>query len=262
MINKKLIYSKRVRFALSLLVITGFTLTAWVLGISSTRTNTFKEVKIGQQVWMAENLHVFNFRNGDPIPIAKTDDEWKKAIENEQPACCYYENDGQNGQKYGLLYNWYVVNDSRGLAPKGWKVPSDDDWTILTDYLGDLAGTKMKSTNGWKEYDGQIECNNCKSWPSNRLAGETCNVCKDTRKINSLLSGNGTNESGFSGLPGGYRLSYGTFTHLGIYAYWWSSTEYSSTGAWYRSLDYGYSNVDRGNGGRTYGRSVRCVRDL
>ena len=105
------------------------------------------EVTIGSQVWMTENLNVDKFRNGDPIPEAKTYEEWKKAGENKQPAWCNYKNDPANGEKYGKLYNWFAVNDPRGLAPKGCHIPSDKEWTVLTDFLGGnkVAGTKMKS---------------------------------------------------------------------------------------------------------------------
>ena len=86
-------------------------------------------ITIGTQVWMTKNLDVATFRNGDPIPQAKTDEEWEKAGENQQPAWCYYDNDPANGAKYGKLYNWYAVNDSRGLAPVGYHIPSDAEWT-------------------------------------------------------------------------------------------------------------------------------------
>ncbi|MFZ9583254.1 MAG: fibrobacter succinogenes major paralogous domain-containing protein, partial [Crocinitomicaceae bacterium] len=107
-------------------------------------------VTIGTQVWMTKNLNVSTFRNGDPIPEAKTDEEWKKAGENQQPAWCYYDNNPANGAKYGKFYNWYAVNDPRGLAPEGYHVPTDAGWTQLSDYLGgeDVAGKKMKSTSG------------------------------------------------------------------------------------------------------------------
>jgi len=175
------------------------------------------EVTIGKQVWMSENLNVDKFRNGDPIPEAKTDEEWEKAGENKQPAWCYYDNDPANGAKYGKLYNWYAVNDPRGLAPEGWKIPSDEDWTRLTDFLGgeSVAGKKMKSTEFWADNDGE--------------------------------SGNGTNESGFSGLPGGGRDNNGTFNGIGKYGYWWSSTEFDTYDAWARYLDYVNGVVYRGN---------------
>ena len=113
----------------------------------------YKEVPIGKQVWMTKNLDVAKFRNGDPIPEAKTDEEWVKAGENEQPAWCNYDNNPANGSKYGKLYNWYAVNDPRGLEPQGWHIPSNDEWTVLTDYLGGElnAGAKMKSKTGWAE---------------------------------------------------------------------------------------------------------------
>lgn len=84
-------------------------------------------VTIGNQVWMTKNLNVDKFRNGDPIPEAKTDEEWIKAGENKQPAWCYYENDPANGEKYGKVFNWYAVNDPRGLAPEGWHDPTEEE---------------------------------------------------------------------------------------------------------------------------------------
>ena len=106
--------------------------------------NSFEEVTIGNQIWMTKNLNVDKFRNGDPILEAKTDEEWQKAGEKKQPAWCYYDNDPKNGEQYGKLYNWYAVNDPRGLAPEGYHVPTDAEWTQLSDYLGgeDVAGKK------------------------------------------------------------------------------------------------------------------------
>ena len=115
-------------------------------GISLLKAQT-KEIKIGQQVWMVENLNVDKFRNGEIIPEAKTDAEWKKAAENKQAAWCYYNNDSSNGTKYGKLYNWYAVNDPRGLAPKGWHIPSDKEWTDLTDYLGGIGRAGARRQN-------------------------------------------------------------------------------------------------------------------
>ncbi len=185
------------------------------------------EVTIGQQVWMTRNLNVATFRNGDPIPQAKTDEEWVKAGENQQPAWCYYDNDPKNEEIYGKLYNWYAVNDPRGLAPEGYHVPTDEEWTQLSDYLGgeDVAGKKMKSTSGWIE------------------------------------NGNGSNESGFNGLPGGYRYSFGTFNNRGYYGYWWSASESLTGLAFTRglSLDNGYLLRNLNNKGE--GFSVRCLRD-
>ena len=149
-------------------------------------------VTIGSQVWTSKNLDVATYRNGDVIPQVQDPNAWENLTTG---AWCYYDNDASNGTKYGKLYNWYAVNDPRGLAPKGYHIPTDAEWTQLSDYLGgeSEAGTKMKSTSGWVE------------------------------------NGNGTNSSGFSGLPGGYRYYDGTFDDIGDYGYWWSSTEDGTT---------------------------------
>jgi uncharacterized protein (TIGR02145 family) len=218
---------KKVSLILSIVVMTAMMLSSYGDG-ASTEEGASTEVTIGKQVWMTQNLNVDKFRNGDPIPEVKTKDEWNKAGNNEEPAWCYYNNDPANGEKYGKLYNWYAVNDLRGLAPVGYHIPSDAEWTILTDNLGgeEVAGTKMKNTSGWIE------------------------------------NGNGTNESGFSGLPGGGRNEYGTFYYFD-YCYWWSSTEdYDYTNyAWYRNLYFNYGLVNRYSNHKRFGFSVRCLRD-
>jgi uncharacterized protein (TIGR02145 family) len=184
------------------------------------------EIKIGKQIWMTENLNVDKFNNGDPIQEAKTNKDWESAALNKQPAWCYYENDPANGAKYGKLYNWYAITDSRGLAPMGWRIPSDEDWDILTEYLGeDIAGKKMKSTTGWTKHGDK--------------------------------SGNGTNESGFNGLPGGIREDSGHFYSIGSEGYWWSSTEGRPWGlGLYNDLD----SAGPFNDNKFSGYSVRCVR--
>jgi uncharacterized protein (TIGR02145 family) len=208
---------------LLLLLITGVTSQAQVTDIDG---NSYDTVRIGNQVWMTKNLDVSRFRNGDTIPEAKTDEEWMEAGENEQPAWCYYDNDPANGAKYGKLYNCYAVNDSRGLAPVGYHIPSDDDeWTILIDFLGGngRAGTKMKSKSGWSK------------------------------------NGNGTNESGFTGLPGGFREYDGGFYYVGTDGSWWSSTEEGKDGAWFKGLN-DYEDIF-GSSSKSDGCSVRCLRD-
>ena len=179
------------------------------------------------QVWMTSNLDVNKFRNGDPIPEAKSAEEWEKAGTDGKPAWCYYENDLANSAKYGKLYNWYALNDARGLAPEGYHVPTDDEWTVLTDYLGGdtVAGTKMKSTSGWSE------------------------------------NGNGRNESGFSGLPGGVRENEGSFLGIGYGAVWWSASEDSTNDAYYRYLILTDDNLFRHYYFKGKGLSVRCLRD-
>ncbi len=106
--------------------------------------NVYKTIKIGKQLWMAENLRVTHYGNGEEIPCLPEDDEW----DNNSGAYCYYNNDTTNIRKYGLLYNWFAVDDSRNLAPKGWHVPTDSEWQELVEYLGGdaIAGGKMKST--------------------------------------------------------------------------------------------------------------------
>lgn len=190
-----------------------------------------KTVTIGNQVWIAENLNVDKFRNGDPIPQAKTDEEWIDAGINKQPVWCYYKNDPANGVKYGKLYNWYAVNDSRGLAPEGWHIPTNEEWKGLIDYLGgnNIAGGKMKSTVGWNPYFNQPET--------------------------------ATNESGLSGLPGGFRLYDGRMEDIGSECYWWSSTESLSTTAYHLTLSNIGNYVSPIDRKKEYGMSVRCTKD-
>ena len=189
--------------------------------------DAYKTIKIENLEWMLDNLNVSFFRNGDPIPEAKTDEEWQKTGKEGKPAWCYYENKIENGNKYGKLYNWYAVTDPRGLAPNGWHVSSDGEWRETTDFLGgeDAAGTKMKSSNGWDN------------------------------------KGNGTNESGFTGLPGGCRDLNGKFSYIDSIAYWWSSTEKDSVLAWYRCIDNSPYYVYRINYYKQNGLSVRCIKD-
>jgi uncharacterized protein (TIGR02145 family) len=219
-----------------------------------TQTGSFKSVKIGTQTWMSVNLNVATFRNGDPIPEVKTNEEWEKAGKEGKPAWCYYNNDPKNGAKYGKLYNWYAVNDSRGLAPTGWHIPDNYELEILQNYLGSDAHIKMKSTSGWNG----IGCKKCNGGSTEFK--KICSACKGTQR-NSIepFSGNGTNSSGFSGLPGGFRSDYGgSFHEIGDNSYWLSSTEYNADTAWI--LDLGRSHFrdyrDKGNG-----FSVRCLRD-
>jgi uncharacterized protein (TIGR02145 family) len=185
----------------------------------------YKTVKIGDQTWMAENLSVNKFRNGDPIPEAKSTEEWLKV----SPAWCYYENNPENGAKYGKLYNWYALVDPRGLAPAGWHIPVREEWQAIAVTLGgiDPAGKKMKSTSGWDD------------------------------------NGNGTNESGFSGLPGGSRAEEGSFLDIGRFGMWWSGTPNDPSGNMARTLNNvnSYLGFGVGKEKEPYGFSVRCVKD-
>ena len=176
---------KKVSLILSAVVTTAMMLSS--CGGASIEEGASTEVTIGTQVWMTNNLNVATFRNGDPIPEAKSKDEWLKAVGNKQPAWCYLDNNPIYGKVYGKLYNLFAVNDPRGLAPEGWKVPSKEDWSRLIDFLGgeSLAGQKMKSKYGW--------------WND----------------------GNGTNSSGFAGLPSGGRDDDGPFFNKLRSAHWW-----------------------------------------
>ena len=218
-----------------------------------------KGVAIGSQVWMSTNLNVSTYRNGDVIPQVQDKDTWDKLTTG---AWCYYENNAANGTKYGKLYNWYAVNDARGLAPAGWHIPTDQEWTVLENSLGDDAGKKMKSTSGWGSWTEDITCSNCKTWNTEYRRKKECNVCQDTR-VNGkkTYSGNGMNSSGFSGLPGGCRNLNGLFLNVGNYGNWWSASEYDVTNAWNRLLNYYYSNLYRYYYNKNNGFSVRCVRD-
>ena len=204
--------------------------------INNTILQNYSTVTIGNQVWTTKNLDVSTFRNGEAIPEAKSKEEWLKAGENEQPAWCYYDNDIQNGKKYGKLYNWYAVNDSRGLAPKGYYIPSDAEWTVLTDFLGGdgKAGEKMKSKTGW--------ASNRTSWYSKKL-----------------INCNGTNSSGFNGLPSGSPQAGASFG-VGVMGGWWSSTGDSyfavSRRLYFNRMDLTRNPCDRGGG-----FSVRCLRE-
>ena len=255
-----------------------------------------QEIKIGAQTWTTKNLDVSKFRNGEAIPLAKTNAEWELAGQNQQPAWCYYENKGENGTTYGKLYNWFAVNDPRGLAPSGYHIPTDAEFTILTDYLGgdSIAGAKMKSTSGWNSFDGTKPCNVCKdwtdgyregkdackacaNWTEDYRGGNTCKLCKDTKIVNAAkhkclscknsktlpakISGNGTNSSGFAGLPGGYRYDNGNFYYIGASGYWWSSSENDTDNAWCRALSSYNGFVFRSYNSKQNGFSVRCLRD-
>ncbi len=184
----------------------------------------YKTVVIGNQVWMTENLNVDKFRNGDLIPHAKTNEEWQRAGRNRQPAWCYYDNDPANGEKYGKLYNWYAVNDRRGLAPEGWKIPTSDEIEIL-------KASVNHNSNALKAI-GQ-----------------------------GSGAGAGINTSGFSALLAGYRYFNGDFTSLGYYAGFWGSTEYSAATATYLTLGSNGSTISLFSSSKDYGLSVRCFQD-
>ena len=207
--------------------------------------NPSDEVTIGEQVWMTKNLNVDKFQNGDPIPEAKTAEEWAKAGVNKQPAWCYYNNDPANGEKYGKLYNFFAVSDPRGLAPEGWDVPSEEEWTTLFNYLGgkDVAGGKMKSIP--KQYEGGL-IEDSPDWESPNT--------------------DASNESGFLGLPGGGRTDSGEFGDFGRDGiYWGMSRPGDGLKLFLSSYDFAL-RYDKGSVSEyglfwEMGLSVRCIKN-
>ena len=227
-----------------------------------------QDITIGTQTWTSKNLDVSTFRNGEAIPEAKNRKQWAKAGDNKTAVFCYYEYDSKNGKVYGKLYNWYAVNDPRGLAPKGYHIPSDAEWTILTEFLGgiEIAGKKMKSKDGWKSYEegGKKTCPDCADWTDSYKEQVPCHTCKNSRYVKApvqTLSGNGDNSSRFNGLPGGSCDDYGYFDSMSVYGYWWSSSEFNTDNAWYRDLSNDNTKVARYDYGEDSGFSVRCLRD-
>ncbi len=214
-------------------------------GVTDYDGNHYNAVVIGNQIWMSENLKVTHYPDGTAIPFITGNTDWANLGDNDtDDAYCYYNNNA-SGEKdiYGALYTWAAAmgdnavssstNPSgvQGVCPTGWHLPSDAEWTELTDYLGGTSvdGGKMKETG--------------------------------TTHWNSPNTG-ATNETGFSALPGGYRYSFdGTFYDVGNLGKWWSATEGSSSTAWLRYLDYDNAEASRYYGYKSYGFSVRCVRD-
>lgn len=135
---------------------------------TSNESAVYKEVPIGKQVWMSENLNTDKFRNGDSIPHAKSNEEWVKAGKNKQPAWCYYNNDPKNAMKYGKLYNWYAVNDSRNMTPIGWHIPSDAEWTEVEKQLLESKNSKIDIFNkfsGLRRSQGKFNwIDKCAGW--------------------------------------------------------------------------------------------------
>jgi uncharacterized protein (TIGR02145 family) len=217
-----------------LLTVTGFIFLFFTLCSISVNAQTLKDIngrvyktsKVGMQEWTSENLNVDRFQNGDVIPQAQTSAEWEMAGKAGKPAWCYTINDTINGKVFGRFYNFYAVNDPRGLAPKGWHIPAVKDWTILVKILGgvDAAGTKLKNIVGWKQVV------------------------------------NNTNKSGFTAIPGGSRSANGAFKDINSKGQWWTASE-DGVGVWSvglnsYSIEVGYFKVNKETG-----LSVRCVKD-
>lgn len=190
----------------------------------------YKTITIGSQTWMAENLRTTSYRNGDKIPEVTGNTAWKNLT---TAAWCNYENSVDRDQiaTLGRLYNWFAVSDSRNLAPEGWHVATDADWSDLESYLGgsSVAGGKLKETT--------------------TLHWSTPNA--------GIL-----NQSGFTALPGGRReYTDGSFINLGFDGFWWTSSAYNPDYSWYRYIHFDATECYRANFHKQYGFSVRCVKD-
>lgn len=215
------------------------TLQAQITSLQNASVAPLPNVTIGTQIWSSTNLDVTTYRDGTPIPQVTDPTQWLNLTTG---AWCYYNNDPANGAIYGKLYNWYAVagihdaaslNDPslrKQLAPQGWHVPSDAEWTTLTTFLGgvSVAGGKMKST------------------------GTSLWLIPNTAA---------TNESGFTGLPGGGRYDNGAFSSIGNNGIWWSSSENGTTNAWTRILYYDTGSATSNPYNKKGGFSVRCLRD-
>ena len=197
----------------------------------------YATVQIGEQCWFAENLRSELYLNGDSIPANLSNSEWANtssgavAVHGESGGCTNFSpnidacDPTQSLSEYGRLYNWYAVGDARGLCPSGWHVPTDGEWTVMTDLFGGVwAGSQMKTNYGW------------------------------------FLDSTGTNSSGFSGLPGGHREVSGLIYGAGYLGVWWSSSPYDF-GAWSRILQAGPASVERNPYFPADGLSVRCIQD-
>lgn len=201
--------------------------------------NKYNTVKIGTQVWMVENLKTTKYNDGSPIPIVTDNDEWRRL---RIGAYCNYDNVESNADIYGRLYNWYAVNTGK-LAPAGWRVPTDDDWTILVNYL---------IANGYN-YDGTKDVDKV----AKSLCAKT-NWALFSKAGTPGASTESNNSTGFTALPGGSRGSYGEFYNIGRHGAWFSAAEF---GEMYRRLSYDDSSVRRDGYDEQVGFSVRLVRD-
>jgi uncharacterized protein (TIGR02145 family) len=212
--------------------------------------NVYQTVVIGNQTWSKSNLNVSKYTDGTPIPQVTDINHWRFLTTG---AWCYLENKTINGTTYGKFYNWYAVAGiydaasaanpalRKKLVPDGWHIPTDSDWTSLTESLGgeNVAGGKMKAT-------GTIQAGTGLWYNPNEAA---------------------TNESGLTCIAGGHLRStnpetFGLTYFQGLYGFWWSSTEFSTDKAWYRSLRNTMGLVNKGNAYKEDGLSVRCVKDL
>lgn len=189
--------------------------------------NIYKTIKIGTQVWMAENLKTINYNDGEPIPLVESDYAWGNL---ETPGYCWMNNDETNKDSYGALYNWYVV-DTDKVAPKGWHVPTEEEWATLIEFVG-----------------------------SERDSG---GMLKEKGTLHWLAPNNGASDTyGFSARAGGYRNYDGlVFLQPLDGGYFWTSTEEEVSTAYGYSMNFDGIDVKKWGVSKTYGRSIRCIKD-
>ena len=187
----------------------------------------YEYVQIGTQKWMTRNLDVVRYRNGDSIPNIIDNTDWSNL---NTGAYSNYDNSLLNGAFYGKLYNWYTLDDPRGLAPVGWHIPTDDEWTTLANYLGgDLVG------------GGKMKVEGTTIWAAPNTGAD--------------------NTSGFTALPAGNRAPNGPYNYIGNYTYWWSSIQQTITTARIRIVNFASAGVPSATDAKNSGLSVRCIKD-
>jgi uncharacterized protein (TIGR02145 family) len=211
--------------------------------VTDADSNVYSTVQVGSQCWMKENLKTTKYRNGTGITYPGSNNtNWQS---NTTGAYAWYNNDIGYKPTYGALYNWYAVNNPAGLCPTGWHVPTDPQWTALTDYVSSQTAYR---------------CNSNYNYIAKSVAATTnWNTTTNTCAIGNNLAAN--NATGFTALPGGLRYTSGQFNDISYYGFGWSSTEYSAPYAWVREMTYTNASVNRGYGYKSYGFSVRCLRD-
>ncbi len=219
-------------------------------GVTDIDGNEYVTVIIGKQEWMAENLRVSRYNNGDAIPTGLSNTDWWTTT---QGGYAIYDNEENLLTGYGKLYNWYAVADPRGLCPEGWHVPTDDDWTEMLNYV---IGQGYPNVDNNPNGTGSA-LRSCRQIDS-PLGGD-CDTSEHPR-WDQWHNNQGFDAFGFSGLPGGTRYHQGGYYALGNYAFWWSSEESSSEEAWQWNCFLLNSNVRRNSSDKSDGYSIRCVR--
>jgi uncharacterized protein (TIGR02145 family) len=195
--------------------------------VSDLDGNIYHTRKIGNQTWMVENLKTTRFSNGDLIVNNQSTTDWKK---DNQAAYCVYNNDNSYAKDYGLLYNYHSLNDSRGIAPKGWRIPTEEDLRVLETFINSNTKTGIF-----------LKENGNKNWlPSNET---------------------GNNATGFSALPGGYRDEEGNFYMLKSNGYYWTTNSSFELYHWSSRLFQAFADVRRDAVFKQYGFSIKCIKE-